>query len=118
MILCRVFVNPDGSLRIMRPNMRYWDSTECTDGNFCARVLDEDTAKDASLFGLSFYDVDISSLPTDRTKRHAWRWADNPGVYVDEAVHDPEDPRKEKLDRIAKAETIAELKEILKEMVR
>ena len=117
MALCRVFINPDGSLRIMHPNIRRWNPSECSEGEFCRKLMDASMTKDPTLAGLPYYDVDASSIPADRSKRHAWRWADNPGVYVDETVPDPPDPKKERLDRIEKAKTIDELKAILKEIV-
>ena len=117
MARCRVFVNPDGSVRVMRPNLKYWDSTECSEEEFCKRICDRDASRDVTLSGLAFYDVDDSTIPTDRSKRHAWRWADNPGVYVDEAVPDRPDPKKEKLDKIELARTLSELKDVLREIV-
>jgi len=118
MRICRVFINPDGSLRVMHPNMKYWDADKCSQEEFCQNVLDTDTSKDPSLAGLQYRDVDVATLPKERSKRHAWRWADNPGVYVDETVPDPPDPRKERLDRIEKATSVDELKAVLKEMVK
>jgi len=115
-MISRVFINPDGSLRIMRPNMRRWDTEVCSEEEFCVRVLDSDMHKDSSLLGLTYKDVDEKSIPLDRSRRHAWRWADNPGVFVDNTVPDPPDPKKDKLDRIEKATSIDELKAIMKEM--
>jgi len=118
MSLVRIFINPDGSLQVMRPNMRYWNPDACSRDEFCKTVMDRDMANNVSLSGLAYQDVDEASIPTDRSRRHAWRWADNPGVYVDETVPDPPDPKKERIDRIEKAKTVEELKAILKELVQ
>jgi hypothetical protein len=74
-------------------------------------------ANDRSLSGLEYHDVDSESIPTDRSRRHKFRWADNAGVHVDETVPDPPDPRMDRLDRIEKATSIDELKAILKEIL-
>ena len=118
MSLVRIFINPDGSVQVMRPNMRYWNAEECSRDEFCKAVMDCDMANNSSLAVLPYRDVDEASVPTDRSRRHAWRWADNPGVYVDETVPDPPDPKKERIDRIEKAKTVEEIKAILKELVQ
>lgn len=118
MKICRVFVCTDGSIRIMHPNMRRWNPWECSEGEFCRKLMDASMTKDPTLAGLPYYDVDASSIPSDRSKRHAWRWADNPGVYVDETVPDPPHPKQDQLDRIERAQTVEEIKSILKEMVK
>jgi len=118
MHMCRVFRNPDGTLRIMHPNLRYWNKDSESLEECCKRICDKDTFKDSELAELPFVDVEITSLPTDRSRRHAWRWADNPGVYVDETVPDPPHPKQDQLDRIEKARTVDEIKSILKEMVK
>ena len=61
----------------------------------------------------------LAFLPLDRTQRHKWR--KNPagrGVVVDMTVPDPPHPQQDRLDKIARATTVAELKAILLDMVK
>lgn len=115
--MCRVYVNQDGSVRIMLPNMKYWNAEVCSEEEFCRQACDADMGKDPSLDDIPYYDVDDSTIPKDRSKRHAWRWSGNLGLHVDENIPDPPDPRTEKIEKIEKATTIQGLKDILKEIV-
>ena len=65
MALCRVFQHLDGSVSVLRLNPRLTDVT-----------LDGETAKNSSLQGLPFIDVDESQIPIDRGNRHNWRIKD------------------------------------------
>ena len=65
MAICRIFQNLDGSVSIMRLNPRLQDVT-----------FEGETAKNDSLKGLPFFDVDESELPTDRSERDKWRIQD------------------------------------------
>ena len=61
----------------------------------------------------------LAFLPPDRTNRHKWR--KNPagrGVWVDPAVPDLPHPQQARLDQIARANTVAELKAILTTIVK
>lgn len=62
MKLCRIFINPDGTVRVMYPNMKYWDASEEKEEEFCRRVCDEDMRKDASLHGLPYQDTPIEDI--------------------------------------------------------
>ena len=69
---CRVFSNPNGTVRIMYLNDRYRLPEE-TDDAFFSR----ETAKQSDLIGLPFADIDISEVPTDRRNRNRWRLIGN-----------------------------------------
>jgi len=81
----RVFQNPDGTVRIMVPNpKRMTDSKE---------DFDVVTARDPTLDGLPFQDIDGADIPTDRGLRYKWRL--NQGkVKVDPSVPDFVPPRR------------------------
>lgn len=59
----RVFTKPDGSVIISRamPGMDF------------TQAMQQTIATNPHLQGLPFEDVDETDIPTDRTKRHAWR---------------------------------------------
>lgn len=64
-------------------------------------------------------DVIAAFLPPDRTQRHKWRR--NPagrGVIVDPTVPDPPHPRQALLDRTNSANTVAELKAVIADLIR
>jgi hypothetical protein len=66
----RVFERPDGSLAIWRP------LTPMLDGEDGAAYLEREAhraARDPSLAGLPFTDVDEADLPTTRAARNRWR---------------------------------------------
>jgi hypothetical protein len=108
----RVFQNPDGTVRIMRLNERRRRPGE-TDSQFFAR----ETAKQPELAGLSFTDVDDTTLPTSRGKRHAWRVMAG-RVQEDAAVPDKPHPRQGLLNRADAAQTLPELKAIIRELIQ
>ena len=82
----RVFENPDGSVRVLRPNLN--SITDSRDD------LDKETLKDITLSGLPYKDVDAASLPGDRANRNKWRMRGN-SVEVDHAIPDrPDTPRR------------------------
>jgi hypothetical protein len=62
--------------------------------------------------GLPFVDVDEATLPTDRSKRHAWR-VRNGKVEVNPAVPAPPDPNADLRAAIASATSLADLKAAL-----
>ena len=67
MAICRVFQNLDGSVSIMRLNPRLGDSIS----------LDGETAKNDSLEGLPFFDMDETSIPKNRESRKTWKIKNN-----------------------------------------
>lgn len=69
---CRVFKDTDGSIRINYPNPKLKLTNE-TDAEFVDRMGKEAVKKDPSLAGLVFIDVDVETIPADRSKRYAWR---------------------------------------------
>ena len=92
MVRYRVFKNPDGSVRILIPNMRRWNPMREAAEVYAQRVCDEDMQKGASLLGLPFMDVDAAELPTSRSTRHKWRMRERMGrqvVEVDLTIPDP-----------------------------
>ena len=87
MARCRVFIKPDGSLRIMKPNMANWDASQESEEDYCQRICEEDMKKDTlgGLSGLPYRDINCDDLPKDTSRRSTWRWSDSRGVYVEEA---------------------------------
>ena len=121
MARCRIFTNPDGSVRIMRPNLRRYDPKRETLSAYTQRILDQDSQKDTSVAELAFVDLDDSQLPADRSNRHKWRLKKVAGqdrVEVDLAAPDPPDPRQPLLDQINAANTVGELKAALLKVVK
>ena len=90
----------------MRLNLRREDIT-----------LDGETAKNSSLQGLPFVDVDESTIPANRSQRHKWR-VKNGEVKIDPSVPDPPHPRQALLARAATANTVGELKQVLVDLIR
>lgn len=116
----RVFQNPDGSVRINRPNPRLRNDGE-TDDEFIARIGADTVMKDPSLAGLPFQDVDEADIPADRTDRHKWRLQQLGQKFVcwpDNTVPDRPHPKQPLIDRANSATTVAELKTILADLIR
>src|SRR3990167_2837983 len=70
--LVRVFTMPDGTVRIVHPapaDQRFGES----DADFFARAMARTLEANPAFAGRPFVDVMASTLPSDRTKRHAWR---------------------------------------------
>jgi len=87
----RVFINTDGSLRIVSPNRGIGISEESA---FVHAVR-----ADPTLAGLPFVDLDADKLPPDKAKRHAWRL--NPArdrIIVDPTV--PDLPKNVKIRKL------------------
>lgn len=103
----RVFRALDGTVRVMHLNERGRLSGE-TDTQFFAR----ETEKQPELVVLPFVDMDAAALPTDRSKRYAWRLQAG-RVVVDGAVPAPPDPAKIRRDAIVAATTLVDLKAAL-----
>jgi anti-sigma factor ChrR (cupin superfamily) len=61
--------------------------------------------------------VDETMIPTDRTRRHAWR-VQGGQVVDDLTVPDPPDPKQAWRDEIAAATTLAALKAAILKVVR
>lgn len=70
MALCRVFTNDDGTVRVMYPNPRLRGEKE-SEADFVKRICTRDQARDESLKGLTFTDIDHATLPSRET-RDAW----------------------------------------------
>ena len=110
MAICRVFQNSDGSVRILRLNPRRSEFT-----------LDGETAKDRSLLGLPFQDVEEADIPANRVNRDKWRLQQVGNKFVcrlDNTVPDKPHPRQPLIDRANAATTVAELKAILADLLR
>lgn len=67
----RVFSNPNGSIRIIKPNPRSKKPDE-TEAEFLERCAAKTLANDPSLRGLPSVDMEDTDLPTDRTSRNKW----------------------------------------------
>jgi len=83
-MLKRIFINPDGSLRILCANPRYRQENE-SDSILLSRCAE----KDPNLQGLDFFDADETDLPQDRSERHKWRVQTVNGqksVFIDSTV--------------------------------
>ena len=65
---CRVYIKPDGSLAVLRPNPRCQARGE-DDLDFVHRIASRDAGE---LAGLPFVDVLVDSLPP-RSTRKGWR---------------------------------------------
>ena len=109
---CRVFQNPDSSLRVMRLNERHRSPGE-TDTEFFTR----ETAKQPALVVLPFVDIDVAGVPVDRSKRYAWRISAG-SLVVDTLVPTPPHPKQALLDEIASATTIVALRAALTKAVQ
>lgn len=105
MVLCRVFQNPDGSVRILRLNPRMPHVT-----------LGDEAAKDKTLEGLPFVDIDESAIPTDRSERHKWR-VQGGSVVVDKAAPERPHPKQALLNKIRAANSVNEIKALLEEII-
>lgn len=70
MLLCRVWKNPDGSVRVTHPapDARLAGEDDLT---FCRRVFELTRQADPTLEGLPYVDMDPAALP-DRADRDRW----------------------------------------------
>ena len=60
----------------------------------------------------------LAFLPPDRSQRHKWRkHPSGRGVWIDPSVPDPPHPRQALLDEIDGANSLAELKRLMKKLV-
>ena len=84
--LVRVFTMPDGTVQVVHPAPADQQPGE-SDADFYARVMARAVQATPAFAGRPFVDVMFSTLPTDRTKRHAWR-EKNGHIVVDPAVPD------------------------------
>ncbi len=138
---CRVYTNPDGSLRVLQPALKSRRvlsrvllpgeaipdgarALTAEDGSvmvfwdepedeWYARICARAIEADPTLAGLPFHDALDTDLP-DRASRHAWR-VKNGRVHVDPTIPKPETPAERRRARIAAATTLDELKAILLE---
>lgn len=118
MATARVFSEPSGHVHVLYLNEKLRLPGE-TDSDFMNRLGPTVASKSSGLAGLSFVDVDqavIQALP--RSQRHKWRV--NPGGHlrVDPTIPDPPHPKQAKLNKIAAATSIDELKVLLTEIVK
>ena len=93
----RVFTMPDGTVQVVHPapaDQRVGES----EAAFYARVMAHAVQATPALAGRPFVDVLFSTLPADRTKRHAWR-EKNGKIEVDAAV--PDRPKSKEQQRKA-----------------
>jgi len=110
MALCRVFYNPDGTVIVKRINPRRPEFT-----------LDSETARNPALAALPFEDIDDADMPKTRVDRDKWRiktTGNKKSLEVDNSVPDKPHPRKALLDRAAAANNVAELKQILVDLIK
>ncbi len=128
----RVFENSDGTLQVVKLNPKRQREGE-SDADFEARLFSRHVEQNSlliqkmidagkplprpALAGLPFSDVEVNILPTDRSKRYAWRRQGN-AVVVDPTVQPPPHPRQTLLDEIEAATSIAELKASLLKVIR
>lgn len=112
----RIFENPDGSVRVVHLNPKRRLENE-SDADFEARIFARTVEADPTLDGLPFSDIEVAALPTDRSKRYAWKRQGN-AVIVDPSVLPPPHPKQKLLDDINKATTIDGLKTLMTKMVR
>ena len=115
MAMVRVFSNPDGSLRIMGVAEKMRNVGE-SDVALVARIGAKTIAENPDLKGLSFIDVDVSALPADISKRYKWRIQAG-AVVVDATIPDVVDPKVSLRARIAAANTLLELKAVIRDLV-
>ncbi len=112
---CRVVQKPDGSVTVIRPGLhsRRPDEDELVwlDRVFTAHM------ESRGWIGRPFVDMDVSNLPPERTKRNKWRLNPSNSVFVDDSVPDTPHPRQELVDRIERAGSVDELKQLLKEYI-
>lgn len=111
----RVFQNLDGTVRVVHPNPKLRMAGE-SDDNFIARIASDAVDKDPTLAGLSFLDVDNTQLPTRQDRR---KWCINGSqMDIDPTRPDPPHPKQNLLNRVASANTVAELKAILIDLIK
>ena len=112
---CRVVQKPDGSVTIIRPGLhsRRPDEDELAwlDRVFTAHM------ESRGWIGRPFVDMDVSKLPPDRKNRNKWRLNTRNLLFVDQSIPDTPHRRQGLVDRIEKAKSVDELKQLLKEIV-
>ena len=113
--MVRIFSNPDGTLRIMGVAEKMRNVGE-SDAALVARIGAKSIAENPDLKGLPFIDIDVSALPADASKRYKWRIQAGV-VVVDATVPDPVDPKVVLRARIAAANTLPELKAVIRDLV-
>ena len=112
----RVFQDVDGSVRIVHPNPRYRLDGESDDA-FIERIGQKTVLGDPSLAGLPFVDVDEATLPNDHSKREKWR-GQGEKIVVGNSIPDKPHPKQGLIDRANNANSVAELKQILVELIK
>lgn len=118
MAKCRVFTEPSGNVRVLHPNESLRNGGE-SDDDFINRIGSQAQSRDPSLAGLPFVDVDRADiLALDRSQRHKWRVNPAGRLRVEPTVPDRPHPQQARLDAIAAATTVDELKNVLTQIVR
>ena len=79
----RILHNTDGTVTVVYPAPK----SKLTE----IQALDKATPK-----GVEYDDVDVSEIPSDRSKRYAWKSSKGNGISVDETIEDPEKEKKDK----------------------
>lgn len=113
---CRCIQNPDGSIRIIRPEGPRLPGE--TDEQYFLRKIEATLRKNPSMQGLPFVDILNTDMPpkTERAKRYAWRVQGN-RVVVDPTILSPPHPKQALLTEISQATTVDSLKAILTKIV-
>ena len=110
MALCRVFQNPDGTVRVMRLNPRRPEFT-----------LDSETARNPAMADLPFEDIDDADMPNARADRDKWRiktLGNKKILAVDNSVPDKPHQKQVLLDRAASANSVTELRQIVVDLIK
>ena len=116
--LVRVLQQPDGSLLVIHPAMNDRSRPPGIPDDVWARArLDQTLIKHPEWQGLPAVDVQSDTLPTDRTLRDKWRLTGRT-VRPDPAVPDRPHPRQGLLDAVDRANTVPELKVVLRQLLR
>lgn len=115
MAICRVFQNPDGSLRFLRLNERRRLPGE-SDADFAVRLGNAAIAGDSTLQGLFFIDADPATFPPDLSQRHKWRIQAGQ-VRLDPTVPDRPNPRQGLINRVRAAGTLDQVKVAIEDLI-
>ena len=116
MSVCRVVQKPDGSVTVIRPGLhsRRPDEDELVwlDRVFTAHM------ESRGWIGRPFVDMDVSKLPPDRENRNKWRLNPSNLLFVDQSVPDTPHPKQALIDRAKAAQSVAELRSIISDLIQ
>lgn len=116
--LVRVLTQPDGSLLVIHPAMTERSRPPgIPDSVWALRCFERVLAKHPEWQGLPAVDVQSDTLPATRALRDKWRLTGG-AVRADPAVPDRPHPRQGLLDAVDRANTVPELKAVLRQLLR